>query len=108
MPTVGRLDELFHTLSFSGIVDISRYPEFRESFTQTPHAVPVLVDLTEATAVDSTFLSEMLLFRHRRTGRVAILIPRAGDLPHLFAMVKMHSKIGVFTDRASAIQELLR
>jgi anti-anti-sigma factor len=108
MTTAGRssLNREYRTLTFSGDVNISRYPEFREAFMGLAHANPVLIDLTEVTSVDSTFLSEMLLFKRRRQGRVVILIPRSGAVAKIFDLVNMDERIGVYTERESAIDGL--
>ena len=100
------MDRDYRILSFAGDVNISRYPEFRDAFVTLAPEPPVLVDLTSATSVDSTFLSEMLLFKRRRQGRVVILIPPAGAVAKIFNLVNMDERIGVFTDRDSAIEGL--
>jgi len=96
----------FQVLSFRGDLDISRYPEFRAAFTDVGHAAPVLVDLTEATSVDSTFLSELLLFKRRRHGSVAIVIAPAGSVPRIFALANIGERVGVFRTREEAIDFL--
>lgn len=96
----------FQVLSFTGELDISRYPEFRASFTNVAHAGPVLVDLTTATSVDSTFLSELLLFNRRRRGRVAILIAEHGSVPRIFALTNIGERLGVFRRREEAVDFL--
>ena len=108
MTTAGRssLNRDYRTLRFAGDVNISRYPEFRDAFVGLAHDSPVLVDLTKATSVDSTFLSEMLLFKRRRHGRVVILIPAVGAVSKIFNLVNMDERIGVFTDHESALEGL--
>jgi anti-anti-sigma regulatory factor len=98
--------EDFQVLSFAGELDISRYPEFRDSFTNLAPTAPVLVDLTEATSVDSTFLSELLLFKRRRRGPVAILIAEYGSVPRIFALANIGERIGVYRRREDAIDFL--
>jgi len=43
----------YHITRFEGVLDISRYPEFRAEFEELLRAVPVLIDLTNAEAADS-------------------------------------------------------
>jgi anti-anti-sigma regulatory factor len=96
----------FQILSFAGDLDIPRYPEFRDAFTNVAHVAPVLVDLTDAASVDSTFLSELLLFKRRRRGPVAILIGEYGSVPRIFALANIGERMGVFRQREEAVDFL--
>lgn len=51
---------------FSGELDVSRYAELRDRLNSTWDGVsPVVVDLRTVSLIDSTCLSELLLFRRR-------------------------------------------
>ena len=89
-----------------GHADISRYPEFRAAFTTVPRGLPVIVDLREATGVDSTFLSEMLLFRRRHDAPVAVVVPAKTDIAKIFAIAGMDAKMNVYPTRVQALQAL--
>ena len=99
--------EPYHLIRFEGLLDVSRYPEFRSAFLETPHGVPVLVDLSLVESVDSTFLSEMLLFKRRHEGKLVTLIGRTGNVARLFEITNLGRKLSVHTDPASATSALL-
>jgi anti-anti-sigma regulatory factor len=99
--------EPYHIIRFDGFLDVSRYPEFRAAFLESPHGVPVLVDLSLVDSVDSTFLSEMLLFKRRHDGKLATLIGSNGNLARLFEIANLGAKLSVHTDLSSAASALL-
>ena len=97
----------YHLLRLDGYLDIARYPEIREAFENTPPSVPVLVDLYEATGVDSVFLSELLLFkRRRRPDRVAVVIAPNGHVAKIFDIANIDRKLDVFHDLPDAVASL--
>lgn len=97
----------YHLLRLDGYLDIGRYPEIREAFENAPPGVPVLVDLQDASGVDSVFLSELLLFkRRRRPARVAVVIAPRGSLAKVFEIANLDAKLDVFHDLASAMASL--
>lgn len=97
----------YHLLRLDGYLDIGRYPEIREAFENAPPAVPVLVDLQDATGVDSVFLSELLLFkRRRRPAPVAVVIAPRGSLAKVFEIANIGRKLDVFQDLSSAVASL--
>ncbi len=49
------MDLRFHPIRLDGNLDIGRYPEFRSAFERVPAELPVLVDISDATGVDSVF-----------------------------------------------------
>ena len=97
----------YHLLRLDGYLDIGRYPEIRAAFENAPPAVPVLVDLQDATGVDSVFLSELLLFkRRRRPAPVAVVIAPRGSLAKVFEIANIGRKLDVFNDLSSAFASL--
>lgn len=98
--------EPYHLVRFAGQLDVSRYPEFRSAFMDVPHGVPTLVDLTLVESVDSTFLSELLLFKRRHGGRLATLIQPTGHVARLFEIASIGEKLNVYADLSSAIAAL--
>jgi len=96
----------YHVVRFEGILDISRYPEFRKIFEELPLATPVLVDLTAIEAADSIFLSEMMLARRRQTAPFAILIAPLGRIARVFGITGLDRREYVFSDLTEAVASL--
>jgi len=95
-----------HALRFQGFLDISRYPEFREVFQDAPRDVAVLVDLREASGVDSIFLSELVLFRRRHQFGVAVLIAPGTNVANVFGLARMSEKLDVYEALDDALAAL--
>ncbi len=93
-------------LSFDGVLDISRYPEFAEAFKKAPRNEAVLVDLTRVAGVDSVFLSELLIFKRKHNGPVSIVITARGQVARLFDIAHFGSKMNVFTTDDEAVASL--
>jgi anti-anti-sigma regulatory factor len=100
------MDANYHLVRFEGALDISRYPEFRKVFEELPLAIPALVDLTDIEAVDSIFLSEMMLARRRHTAPFAILIAPLGSVARVFGITGLDRRAYVFSDLAQAVASL--
>lgn len=100
------MTERYRVVRFEGVVDIGRYPEFREVFASLPRTVPVLVDLTGCEAVDSVFLSEVLLAKRRHASRFVMLVAPDGHVARLAALVQFEAKVDMFTDRSEAVAAL--
>jgi anti-anti-sigma regulatory factor len=100
------MENSFHLVRFEGDLDISRYPEIRSAFETVPHAVPVLVDLTRVDSVDSTFLTEMLLFKRRHSAKLAVLIRSVGHVARIFEIANLNAKVDVYVDRPTALDAL--
>ena len=100
------MENSFHPVRFEGDLDISRYPEIRSAFEAVPLAVPVLVDLTRVDSVDSTFLTEMLLFKRRHGAKLAVLIRSFGHLARIFEIANLNAKVDVYVDRSTALDAL--
>jgi anti-anti-sigma regulatory factor len=100
------LEPAYHLIRFEGLLDISRYPEFRSAFEAVPRAVPVLVDLSAVESVDSTFLTEMLLLKRRHDAKLAVLIPSAGHVARVFEIAHIGAKMDVHADLSAAIAAL--
>ena len=96
----------YNLIRFEGVLDISRYPEFRVVFEELPHSVPVLLDLSDATAADSVFLSEMLMARRRHSAPFVVMIAPDGNLARLFAITGLDAKMNVFADLTAAVASL--
>lgn len=96
----------YHVVRFQGVQDISRYPEFRAAFAELARAVPVLVDLMAAEAVDSVFLAEMMLAKRRHEAPFAIVIAPLSSLARVFEVTNLDRRPYVFHDLAAAIVSL--
>ena len=73
---------------------------------QAPGGIPVFVDLRDTTGVDSTFLSELLMFRRRHTAPVVALIPKEGNVFKLFLIANVGERMSVFSEWAAACSAL--
>jgi anti-anti-sigma regulatory factor len=98
--------EALRTLHFSGVLDISRYPEFREAFQEAPRDDGVLVDLRETSGVDSIFLSELVLFRRRHQLGVAVVVQPGSNVAFLFDVARMREKLDVYDSVDAALTAL--
>lgn len=96
----------YHLVRFEGSLDISRYPEFRKAFEGVPSGVPVLVDLTAAEDVDSTFLTEMLMAKRRHSTTFSVLIAPAGNIAKVFEITGLDAKMNVYQDLSTAVKSL--
>ncbi len=98
--------ESYHLVRFEDGLDVSRYPEFRSAFKAIPRDVPVLIDLTLAAHVDSTFLSELLLLRRRHEAALAVVVAPEGNVARMIEIANFATKMNVFTDVTPAIASL--
>jgi anti-anti-sigma regulatory factor len=96
----------YHLIRFEGLLDISRYPEFRTAFEAVPRAVPVLVDLTTVESVDSTFLTELMLLERRHGAKVVVVIVPVGHVARIFEITNLGAKLAVQFDLGRAIDSM--
>lgn len=92
----------YHLIRLEGFLDISRYDEFTKAFGVAPHASDVLVDLSAATGADSVFVTELFLFKRRRSNRIHVLVAPGGMVARVFAIASVADRMSVFTDRERA------
>jgi anti-anti-sigma factor len=85
------------TISFSGGLDISRYPEIVDAFRKhVEGAEPLIVDLSAATWIDSVFIAELLIFRRRNTRpERTIILVAGGNVARMLTIVGIDKKIPV-------------
>jgi hypothetical protein len=96
-------------LHFAGALAVDRYPDFRSAFENARTDGPLLIDVRNATAVDPTFLAELLLFkRRRRPSPVAVLVERGSDVARVFGLPAIKDKIAVYDDEGQALAALER
>jgi anti-anti-sigma regulatory factor len=101
-------DSIVH-LPLAGALAVDRYPEFRTAFEDAPADLPVLVDLRGATAVDPTFLAELLLFkRRRRPYAVAVLVEPGSQVARVLNLPGIKGKVAVFSSEPHAVASLER
>jgi len=101
-------DSIVH-LQLAGAVAVDRYPEFRSAFERAPADLPVLIDLREATAVDPTFLAELLLFkRRRRPFAVAVLVAPGSQVARVLNLPGIRGKVAVYSNEPHAVASLER
>ena len=85
------------TISFSGGLDISRYPEIVDAFREhIEGSEPVIVDLSGAAWIDSVFIAELLIFRRRNTRpERTIIVVAAGNVARMLAVVGIDKKVPI-------------
>jgi anti-anti-sigma factor len=97
------------TIRLEGDLDVSRYPEIRRAFIDdVGDRGPVLVDLSAATVVDSTFLSELLLLARRlcdQGRRLALVLTHAG-VARTFGLANVTDRFSIHHDRDAAVRSL--
>lgn len=101
------MDKSLPTISFSGSLDTSRYPEIVQRFIDCPEGDSVVVDLSEARHVEPTFMGELLLFNRRMTkeGRTVIVIA-TGDVARRLVLAGVDKRIRIVADRDAAVMLL--
>ncbi|GAC1424995.1 MAG: hypothetical protein NVSMB5_19220 [Candidatus Velthaea sp.] len=100
-----------NTIVFAGALDISRYPDFHEAFRDyVAIDEPLVIDLGEVTLVDSTFLTELLIFA-RRTDRprapIGIVVTHPGVL-RVFTIARLTDRLRLYTSAQEAVAGLER
>lgn len=100
------MDLRFHPIRLDGYLDIGRYPEFRSAFERVPAELPVLVDIRDATGVDSVFLSELLMLKRRHEFPVAVVRPADPRVARIFEITGIDAKLGVFERAEDAVGAL--
>jgi anti-anti-sigma factor len=97
------------TIRLEGDLDVSRYPEIRRAFIDEVGAAgPVLVDLSAATLVDSTFLSELLLLARRLRHQerpFAVLITHP-TVARTFGLANVAERFEIHHDRDLVLRAL--
>jgi anti-anti-sigma factor len=99
------------TVRLEGDLDVLRYPEVRRAFIdEVGKSGPVLLDLSAATMVDSTFLSEVLLLARRlREGQrpFAVLITHP-TVARTFGLANVAEPLVIHNDPELALRALRR
>ena len=98
------LSETYATLTFTGGLDISRYPEIIETFRSCPdEGSCVIVDLSNAMWIDSVFMTELLVF-YRRTlkNNRTMVIVATGNVEKMLTIAGINRRIRVVSDLADA------
>lgn len=88
------------SLSFSGGLDISRYPEIAQRFHDCPPGGDcVIVDLSAAKWIDSIFMTELLLFyrKNLKLNRAMIVVARGG-IGRMLTIAGLAKRIRIVSD----------
>ena len=89
-------------LTLAGVMDISRYPAFRETFENVHPGEPVVLDLAQVESVDSTFLMElMLLVRRIKDTPLAVVIAN-DQVIRILAITDLTNRIAIYPTLAEA------
>ncbi|GEM_PF-1799552 len=94
------------TLTFRDGLDISRYPEIQAAFATCPSGGDcVIVDLSDATWVDSVFMTELLLFyrKNQKLERGTIVVARGG-VARMLTLAGLAKRIRIVSDLERALQ----
>jgi anti-anti-sigma factor len=82
-----------HILTFSGEYDLSCKEELRSRFDALHDEPDVVLDLSEITYLDSSFLSELVRLHHARArnglGKETLVVPKDSVVERIFSVVGM-------------------
>lgn len=91
------MSETYATLTFTGGLDISRYPEIVETFRSSrDEGSCVIVDLSSATWIDSVFMTELLVFYRKavKNDRTMVIVA-TGNVEKMLAIAGINRRIRV-------------
>jgi len=94
------------TIYFSGGLDIARYPELHGYFEACPPAAArVLVDLSSVKFVDSTFLTELLMFSKRcQRSHKPLAVVAGGNIARIITISGLDKRLHVVPTREAAMK----
>lgn len=98
------MSETYATLTFTGGLDISRYPEIVQIFKSCPdEGSCIIIDLTAATWIDSVFMTELLVFyRKSLKNERAMVIVANGNVEKMLTIAGINRRIRVVGSLAEA------
>jgi anti-anti-sigma regulatory factor len=98
------LSETYATLTFTGGLDISRYPEIVQIFKSCPdEGSCIIIDLSAATWIDSVFMTEMLVFyRKSLKNERAMVIVANGNVEKMLTIAGINRRVRVVGSLAEA------
>lgn len=94
------MSETYATLTFTGGLDISRYPEIIDIFRGCPdEGSCVIIDLSNATWIDSVFMTELLVFYRRtlKSNRTMVIVA-TGNVEKMLTIAGINRRIRVVSD----------
>ena len=92
-------------LTTSGELDIHTAPELHAALDRDIDGLPVIVDLTALTFIDSSGLH--ILLRNHEDGRLAALVSAPGsNVQRVLDLVEAHKTIAIYDDLTTAIQSI--
>jgi anti-anti-sigma factor len=97
-----------HTISFSGGLDITRYPEIHDAFLAPGIALApgsVIIDLSNVSWIDSIFMSEMLFFAKRpeNKDRTTVVVAQ-GSVARMLGIAGIDKKLPVVSTYKTALR----
>jgi anti-anti-sigma regulatory factor len=96
------------TIGFDGGLDVSRHAEIAKRFAECPTGgETVIIELSRATWVDSTAITELLLFyrKNHKLGRSVVIVAQ-GNVARMLLLAGIAKRIPVFSSLDSAMQKL--
>ena len=92
-------------LTTSGELDIHTAPKLHAALDRDVDGLPVIVDLTALTFIDSSGLHTLL--RNHQDGRLTALVSAPGsNVQRVLDLVDAHKTIAIFDDLTAAIQSI--
>jgi len=92
-------------LTTSGELDIRTAPELHAALDRDIDGLPVIVDLTALTFIDSSGLHTLL--RNHQDGRLAALVSAPdSNVQRVLDLVEAHKTIAIYDDLTTAIQSI--
>ena len=92
-------------LTTSGELDIHTAPKLRAALDGDVDGLPVIVDLTALTFIDSSGLHTLL--RNHQDGRLAALVSAPdSNVQRVLDLVEAHKTIAIYDDLTTAIQSI--
>lgn len=98
------MSETYTRLTFTGGLDISRYPEIIETFRScSDEGSCVIIDLSNATWIDSIFMTELLMFYRKavKADRTVIIVA-TGNVERMLTIAGVNRRVRVVADLAEA------
>jgi anti-anti-sigma factor len=78
-----------HYITLAGEYDIARKSELAETFGTITNGLPAIIDMSQVTYADSTFLSELAAMRLRSEERPVTLVGVQPNIARLLRLTKL-------------------
>jgi anti-anti-sigma factor len=96
---VGRVS----VVAVAGEIDLATADDVREALQGAPADAPLVLDLCEASFIDSSGLRVILLERQRRSGPLHLACAPAGPLTRIFEVSGLETELSIHPTRDAAV-----